>query len=131
MKLYMACTVCSVRRAHGAGYGRAEHMCSRVEPLGVRGLLLNAQGDVMAARGVGIRQEGVNPCRVVPSKREEEHVQLHEVTGKVQNARAASCRAGVARVEKKVENKSKPRFRVNRIPQLRGERPPFWGTGYH
>ena len=27
----------------------------------------NAQGDVMAARVVGIRQEGVNPCRMVPS----------------------------------------------------------------
>ena len=49
MKLYVACAVCSVRRAHGAGYGRAEHFCSRGEPLGVRGLLLNAQGDVMAA----------------------------------------------------------------------------------
>ena len=36
----------------------AEHMCSHGEPLGVRGLLLNAQGDVMAARVVGIRQEG-------------------------------------------------------------------------
>ena len=58
MKLYVACAVCSLRRAHGAGYGRAEHMCSRGEPLGVRCLLLNAQGDVMAARVVGIRQEG-------------------------------------------------------------------------
>ena len=58
MKLYVACAVCSVRRAHGAGYGRAKHMCSRGEPLGVRGLLWNAQGDIMAARVVGIRQEG-------------------------------------------------------------------------
>ena len=31
---------------------------------------LNAQGDVMAARVVGIRQEGVNPCRMVPSTRD-------------------------------------------------------------
>jgi len=31
----------------------------------------DAQGDVMAARVVGIRQEGVNPCRVVPSMRDE------------------------------------------------------------
>ena len=58
MKLYVACAVCSVRRAHGAGYGRAEHMCLRREPLRVRGLLCSAQGAVMAARVVGIRQEG-------------------------------------------------------------------------
>ena len=41
----------------------------------------------MAARVVGIRQEGVNPCRMVPSMRDEVHVQLHDVTGKVQRAR--------------------------------------------
>ena len=33
----------------------------------------NAQGDVMAARVVGIRQEGVKPCRMVPSMRDEVH----------------------------------------------------------
>ena len=47
---------------------RAEHMCSRGEPLETRGLLWDAQGGVMAARMVGIRQEG-NPCRMVPSER--------------------------------------------------------------
>ena len=75
VKLYVACVVCSVRRVHGAGYGRAEHMCSRGEPLGLRGLFFfcDAQGDVMAARVVGIRQEGVNPCRMVPSMRDEVH----------------------------------------------------------
>ena len=36
---------------------------------------------------VGIRQEGVKPCRMVPSMRDEVHVQLHDVTGKVQHAR--------------------------------------------
>ena len=41
----------------------------------------------MAARVVGIGQEGVNPCRMVPSRRDEVHVQLHDVTGKVQPAR--------------------------------------------
>ena len=41
----------------------------------------------MAARVVGIRQEGVNPCRMVPSMRDEVHVQLHDVTGKVQSVR--------------------------------------------
>ena len=39
VKLYVACAVCSVRRAHEAGYGRTEHMCSRGEPLETRGLL--------------------------------------------------------------------------------------------
>ena len=73
MKLYVTCAVCSVRRVHGAGYGRAEHMCSRGEPLGLRGLFFNAPGDVMAARVVGIWQEGVNPCRMVPSMRDEVH----------------------------------------------------------
>ena len=58
MKLYVACAVCSVHRAHGTGYGWAEHMCSRGEPLETRGLLWDAQGGVMAARMVGIRQEG-------------------------------------------------------------------------
>ena len=71
VKLYVACAVCSVRRAHDAGHGRAEHMCSRGEPLETRGLLWDAQGGVMAARMVGIRQEGLNPCRMVPSKRDE------------------------------------------------------------
>ena len=41
----------------------------------------------MAARVVGIRQEGVNPCQMVPSMRDEVPVQLHDVTGKVQRAR--------------------------------------------
>ena len=41
----------------------------------------------MAARVVGIRQEGVNPCRMVPSTGDEVHVQLHAVTGKFQSAR--------------------------------------------
>ena len=47
----------------------------------------DAQGDVMAARVVGIRQEGVNPCRMVPSMKGRGTVQLHEVMGKVQRAR--------------------------------------------
>ena len=36
----------------------------------------NAQSDVMAARVVGIRQEGLNLCRMVPSKRGEVREQL-------------------------------------------------------
>ena len=38
--LSVARAVCSVCRVHGTGYGRAEHICSRGEPLGLRGLLL-------------------------------------------------------------------------------------------
>ena len=49
--------------------------------------VFDAQGDVMAARVVGIRQEGVNPCRMVPSMKGRGTVQLHDVTGKVQRAR--------------------------------------------
>ena len=41
----------------------------------------------LPARAVGIRQEGVIPCRMVPSMWDEVHVQLRDVTGKVQQAR--------------------------------------------
>ena len=41
----------------------------------------------MAARVVGIRQEGVNPCRMVPSMKGRGTRQLHDVTGKVQHVR--------------------------------------------
>ena len=62
-------------------------MCSRGEPLGVRGLLLGMRR-VMSWLYVwsGIRQEGLNPCRIVPPMRDEVHVQLHDVTGKGQSA---------------------------------------------
>ena len=41
----------------------------------------------LPARVVGVRQEGVIPCRMVPSMWDEVHVQLHDVTGEVQQAR--------------------------------------------
>ena len=41
----------------------------------------------LPARVVGVRQEGVIPCRMVPSVWDEVHGQLHDVTGKVQRAR--------------------------------------------
>ena len=41
----------------------------------------------LPARVVGVRQEGVIPCRMVPSMWDEVHVQLPDVTGKVQHAR--------------------------------------------
>ena len=46
----------------------------------------------MAARVFGIRQEGVSPCRMVPSMKGRGTRQLHDVTGKVQSA-AVNCRA--------------------------------------
>ena len=45
----------------------------------------------MAARVVGIRREGVNPCRMVPSMKGRGTRQLHDVTGKVQHARLISA----------------------------------------
>jgi len=84
VKPHVACAVRSVRRAHEAGYGRAEHMCSHGEPVETRGLLLDVQGDVIAARIVGIRQEG-NSCQMVPSEKgrgARSANSCHDVTGK-------------------------------------------------
>ena len=85
---------------------------------------------------VGIRQEGLNPCRMVPSMRDEVHVQLHDITGKVQSARlriAALVRelrvaALVQRLKKKNEQKQAS-LSGEQDSQVRGERPPIWGTG--
>ena len=41
----------------------------------------------LPARVGRVRQEGVIPCRMVPSMWDEVHGQLHGVTGKVQQAR--------------------------------------------
>ena len=61
--------------------------CARVEnPSDCEVCFLDAQGDVMAARVVGIRQERLNPCRMVPSMKGRGTRQLHDVTGKVQHA---------------------------------------------
>ena len=71
-------------------------MCSRGEPLGLRGLFFfyARVTSWLPAHVVRIRQEGVNPCRMVPSMWDEVRVQLHDVTGKVQHARLINCRAG-------------------------------------
>jgi len=62
----------SVRRR--SRMGRA-HVFAWGTPRNAR-FAFNAQSDVMAARAVGIRQEGLNPCRMVPSKRDEVRKQL-------------------------------------------------------
>ena len=94
VKLYVACAVFSVRRAHGTGYGRAEHMCSRGEPLGVRGLLwmrrVTSWLHVWSESG-----RRVNPCRMVPSTRDE-----------VREARAAAM---TSRARSKVHGCELPR----------------------
>ena len=64
--------------------------CARVEnPLGLRGLFFfyARVTSWLPARVVGVRQEGVIPCRMVPSMWDEVHVQLRDVTGEVQQAR--------------------------------------------
>ena len=64
-----------------------QRTCARVEnPSDCEVCFCDAQGDVLAACVVGIRQEGVNPCRMVPSMKGRGTVQLHDVTGKVQRA---------------------------------------------
>ena len=58
VKLHVACAVRSVRRAHEAGFGRARaHVLMWGTPRNA-GLALDAQCDVVAARMVGLRQEG-------------------------------------------------------------------------
>ena len=80
------CSVlCSQSAQRRSRTGRA-HVFAWGTPRNAR-FALNAQSDVMAARVVGIRQEGLKPCRMVPSKRDEVREQLHDVTGKVQSAR--------------------------------------------
>ena len=91
VKLDVTCAVCSVRRVHGAGYGREGHMCSRGEPLGSRGLFFlffyARVTSWLPARVVGNRQEGVSPCRMVPSMWDEVH-------GSCMTSRVRSSRCG-------------------------------------
>ena len=81
----------------------------------------------MAARVVGIRQEGVKPCRMVPSMRDEVHGSCmmsrarSNVRGCKLQRRCAMCelprwdahKFKIKRID--LEKKYKPRFRVNRI----------------
>ena len=79
----------SVFCSQSAGYGRAEHMCSRGEPLGVRGLLWMRRVTSWLHVWFGSGRR-MNPCRMVPSKRDEVREQLHDVTGKVRRLRVAA-----------------------------------------
>ena len=62
---------CSQSALHRLRTGRA-HVLAWGTPLSAR-FAFNAQSDIMAARVVGIRQEGLKPCRMVPSKWDEVH----------------------------------------------------------
>ena len=75
MKLYVACAVfCSQSARRRLRTGRAR-VFAWGTPRSAR-FAVNAQSDVMAARAVGVRQEGLKPCRMVPSKRDEVREQL-------------------------------------------------------
>ena len=77
-----------------------QRTCARVGNPSECEVCFNAQSDVIAARVVGIRQEGIESLRMVPSKRDEgrEREQLPRRHGKVQGARAVNCRAGARAV---------------------------------
>ena len=79
----------------------------------------------MAARVVGIRQEGVNPCWMVPSMRDEVHVQLHDVTGNVRELRVAAL--VLRKIKKKIGERKQASLSGEQDSQGRGERPPVWG----
>ena len=79
-------------------------------------MLCNAQGDVMAARVVGIRKEGESlPDGAVQERQGTRAAAMtSRARCKVRELRVAAL---VLRIrKKKMENESKPHFRVNRIP---------------
>ena len=126
VNLYVACALHSVRRAHGAGYGLLEHMCSRGEPLETRGLLGMHRVTSWLHVWLESGRRGLNPCRMVPSKEgrgARSANSCHDVTGK--GAQAVSCRAGGAHKNKKREKQASP-LRVNRIPRQGVKDPLYW-----
>ncbi len=93
-------------------------------------LAWDAQGDVVAARMVGIRQEG-NPCRMVPSEKgrgARSASSCRDVTKK-----SAVCelpRWCAMKKKKRRENQASP-FRVNKIPWAGVEDPPAWAQEHN
>ena len=95
----------------------------------------------MAARVVGVRQEGLDPCRMVPSMRDEVHGSCmtsrarFSVRGWELPCRSATCEfphwdahLNLKKKRFNLENKkNKPRFRVNRIPRS-GVKNPLFGA---
>ena len=79
--------------------GRAHVFAWRI-PRIARFVFFNARvTSWLPARVVGVRQEGVIPCRMVPSMWDEVHGQLHDVTGEVQQARLIVAVQRYARCE--------------------------------
>ena len=62
-------------------------MCSRGEPLGSRGLFFFYARVTSCLHVWSESGRRSKPCRMVPSMRDEVHVQLRDVTGEVQQAR--------------------------------------------
>ena len=105
---------CGLRRAFCSQSARSRlrtgraHVLAWGTPRNTR-LACYAQGDVMAARMVGIRQEG-NPCRMVPSKKgrgARSANSCHDVTEKVRRLRTAAL-VRIKKEKKKVKQR-KPR----------------------
>ena len=103
--------LCGLRRAFCSQSARSRLRTGRAHvlvwgtPRNAR-LACDAQGDVVAARMVGIRQEG-NPYRMVPSEKgrgARSANSCHDVTGKVRG-----CELPLWCVLKKKVEKSKPR----------------------
>ena len=130
---------CTVQVTHGG-------TCARVENPSEREVCFfyARVTSWLPARVVRDPAGGSNPCRMVPSMWDEVRVQLHDVTGKVQQVRLClpckDARGASAALEMRILNltsnqfgtkKSKPRFRVNMISLGRGEKSPVLSTGYY
>ena len=93
-------------------------------------------GDVMAARVVGIRQEGVNPCRMVPSMRDEVHGSCmtsrarFSVRGCELPCRSATCAFKfIKRINLENRKKKQASLSGEQDSRGRGEKPPvFFGA---
>ena len=88
--------------------------CARVEnPSDREVCFFLFASDVMAACTCvcGVRQEGVIPCRMVPSMGDEVYGQLHDVTGNVQQVRLClpckDARGASAALEMRILNLKK------------------------
>ena len=133
-------TLCGLRGVFCSQSARRRSWTSRAQvlawgaPRKVR-VALNAQSDVMAALVVGIRQEGESlPDGAVQEGRGTRYASsCHDVTGKVQSVRAASCHAGaVQKFKKNKKNGEQKQASLSGEQDSlgRGERPPVLGTGY-
>jgi len=121
---------CSQSARRRSRTGRA-HVFTWGTPRSAR-FAFNAQGDVIAARVVGIRQEGESlPDGTVQEGRSARSASgCHDVTAK--GARVGNCRAGCelprwcCATEKKKSRAKQASLRVNRIPWAGVKDPLSW-----